>query len=61
VAEKGITLQVILDKYGKVFESFSGITLPLLVVIDKKGIVSYYHTGYEEGDEVELKKHLETL
>ena len=61
VAEKGITLQVILDKYGKVFESFSGVTLPLLVVIDKKGKITYYHTSYVKGDENKLKKHLKTL
>ena len=61
VAEKGITLQVILDKYGKVFESFSGVTLPLLVVIDKKGQITYHHTGYVKGDEKNLLKHLKTL
>ena len=61
VDEKGITLQVILDKYGKVFESFSGVTLPLLVVIDKKGKITYHHTGYVKGDENKLKKHLKTL
>ena len=61
VDEKGITLQVILDKYGKVFESFSGVTLPLLVVIDKKGQITYHHTGYVKGDEKKLLKHLKTL
>ena len=61
VDEKGITLQVILDKYGKVFESFSGVTLPLLVVIDKKGKITYHNTGYVKGDENKLKKHLKTL
>ncbi|MBT5224679.1 MAG: redoxin domain-containing protein, partial [Candidatus Marinimicrobia bacterium] len=61
VDEKGITLQVILDKYGKVFESFSGVTLPLLVVIDKKGKITYHHTGYVKGDEKKLLKHLKTL
>ena len=61
VAEKGITLQVILDKYGKVFESFSGVTLPLLEVIDKKGKITYHHTGYQKGDELRLKTHLIAL
>ena len=61
VAEKRIPLQVILDKYGKVFESFSGVTLPLLVVIDKKGQITYHHTGYVKGDEKNLLKHLKTL
>ena len=61
VDKKGISLQVVLDKYGKVFERFDGVALPLLVVIDKNGKVTYHHTGYVDGDEVELKKHLETL
>ena len=61
VDEKNITLQVVLDKYGKVFKSFGGETLPLLVVINKKGNITYYHTGYVKGDEKKLKKHLKSL
>jgi len=61
VDENDISLQVILDKYGKVFKSFGGETLPLLVVIDKNGKISYYHTGYEKGDEKKLFKHLKSL
>ena len=61
VDEKNISLQVILDKYGRVFKSFGGETLPLLVVIDKKGAISYYHTGYKKGDEKKLNKHLKSL
>ena len=61
VSKKGITLQVVLDKYGKTFEKFGGTTLPLLVVIDKKGNISYKHTGYVSGDEKRLKMHLLTL
>ena len=30
VDKKGISLQVILDKYGKVFERFDGVALPLV-------------------------------
>lgn len=58
ISKEGITLQVVLDKYGKTFEKFGGTTLPLLVVIDKKGNISYKHTGYVSGDEKQLKKHL---
>ena len=63
VDKKEITLQVVLDKYGKVFEKFGGVILPLLVVIDKNGKVTYHtgQKGYEEGDELKLKKHLKTL
>ena len=61
ISKNDITLQVVLDKYGKTFEKFGGTTLPLLVVIDKKGNISYSHTGYVPGDEKELKKHLLAL
>ncbi len=61
VSEKDITLQVVLDKYGKTFEKFGGETLPLLVVIDKEGKITYHHTGYKDGDEMKLKEHLKTL
>ena len=61
VKNKEYTLQVILDRYGKVFEAFGGTALPLTVVINKKGVITYHHTGYEPGDELKLEKHLKTL
>ena len=61
VLNKGISLPVVLDKYGKTFEKFGGKTLPLLVVVNKDGLVSYHHTGYKDGDELLLKEHLESL
>tara|TARA_B100000212_G_C27376887_1_gene535138 strand:- start:1624 stop:2115 length:492 start_codon:yes stop_codon:yes gene_type:complete len=61
IEKKGFSIQVILDKYGRVFKAFGGDKLPLLVVIDKKGIITYHHTGYVDGDEKKLFKHLQTL
>ena len=61
VLEKGISLPVVLDKYGKTFEKFGGKTLPLSVVINKEGKITYHHTGYKIGDEKKLKKHLQSL
>jgi thiol-disulfide isomerase/thioredoxin len=61
VDEKKIPLQVILDVHGKVFERFGSNALPLLVVIDKKGKITYHHTGYQKGDELRLKSHLIAL
>ena len=61
VKEKGYTLQVILDRYGKIFETFGGTAMPLTVVVNKEGIITYHHTGYEPGDEFKLEKHLKTL
>ncbi len=61
VFEKGISLPVVLDKYGKTFEKYGGTTLPLSIVINKKGKITYYQTGYKIGDEKKLKKHLQSL
>ena len=61
IAKKEYTLPVILDKYGKAFENFKGVTLPLLVVINKKGVITYHRTGYKDGEEIELIAHLKTL
>ena len=66
-----IELPVLVDKYGRTAEKFevigndtnntAGKTLPTLFVINKSGRIVYEHSGYEKGDELELKKMLETL
>ena len=63
VKDKGYTLPVILDKYGMALKSFKAdkMPLPLTVVINKKGMITYYQSGYKEGDEKTLKKHLQSL
>ena len=61
VDKNNISLPVIWDKYGVVFEKYGGGGLPLLAVINKKGHITYLHSGYEEGDEKVLKNHLETF
>jgi thiol-disulfide isomerase/thioredoxin len=61
VESLGVTLQVLMDKYGKVAEKYGVKSLPRLVVIDQKGIVHYIHDGYAPGDEKKLKKVLDKL
>ena len=63
VNSKGYTLPVILDKYGVALKNFKAenLPMPLTVVINKKGIITYYHSGYKPGDEKTLRKHLKTL
>ena len=61
VDDLGVTLQVLMDKYGKVAEKYGVKSLPRLVVIDKKSKVHYIHDGYEPGDENKLKEILEKL
>jgi len=59
VESLGVKLQVLMDKYGKVAEKYGVISLPRLVVIDKKSKVHYIHDGYAPGDEKKLKEILD--
>ena len=61
VESLGVTLQVLMDKYGKVAEKYGVKSLPRLVVIDAKSTVHYIHDGYEPGDENKLKEVLDKL
>ncbi len=52
------------NKFIFIGESDSGqevASLPSLIIIDKAGTIVYQHTGYKPGDELALKKILETL
>jgi len=61
VESLGVTLQVLMDRYGKVAEKYEVKSLPRLVVIDAKGKVHYIHDGYAPGDEKKLKEVLDKL
>ena len=61
VESLGVTLQVLMDKYGKVAEKYGVKSLPWLVVIDAKSTVHYIHKGYAPGDEKKLKEVLDKL
>jgi len=61
VESLGVTLQVLMDKYGKVAEKYGVTSLPRLVVIDQKSTVHYIHDGYAPGDEKKLKEVLDKL
>ena len=61
VNDLGVTLQVLMDKYGKVAEKYGVKSLPRLVVIDAKSTVHYIHDGYAPGDEKKLKEVLDKL
>ena len=61
VDKRGVSLQVLMDKYGKVAEKYEVKSLSRLVVIDQKSKVYYIHTGYAHGDEKKLKEVLDQL
>ena len=61
VDKLGVSLQVLMDRYGKVAEKYGVKSLPRLVVIDAKSTVHYIHDGYAPGDENKLKEVLDKL
>jgi len=61
VTDLGVSLPVLMDKYGKVAEKYGVKSLPWLVVIDQKSKVHYIHDGYALGDEKKLKEILDKL
>jgi len=56
-----VDLPVLMDKYAMTAEKYGATTLPLLVIIDKKGNIILSKTGYKKGDELELIDVLEGL
>jgi thiol-disulfide isomerase/thioredoxin len=44
------------DPEMKLIDTFKMEAAPLNIIIDKEGIVRYYHMGYEPGDEKELEE-----
>jgi len=55
ITKLGISLPVLMDKYGKIAEKYEVKSLPRLVVIDPEGKLYYIHDGYKKGDETKLK------
>tara|TARA_Y100000768_G_scaffold97517_1_gene71099 strand:+ start:471 stop:965 length:495 start_codon:yes stop_codon:yes gene_type:complete len=49
ITRRGIPIQVAMDKFGKTFKSYHGKSIPFLVVIDKKGIISYTNDDLQDG------------
>ncbi len=53
MGEVGITADypILLDTEFTITDAYTNFLVPLTLVIDKKGIVQFVHTGYEKGDE----------
>lgn len=46
-----LTYTILLDPEFSVSDLYTNFVVPLTLVIDRKGIVRYIHTGFEKGDE----------
>ena len=45
---------------GKTFKKFGGNNVPLLVVVDKNGLVTHKVENFHDGYEIELIEHLKS-
>ncbi|MBS1271577.1 MAG: Sporulation thiol-disulfide oxidoreductase A [Candidatus Marinimicrobia bacterium] len=67
VEEMDFTLPVLMDLYGVVAKKYGVIgsdnlaRLPSLAIIDSDGELSYFHQGYEKGDEEKVREILTNL
>ena len=61
VNDKIYTFPVIMDMYGLTLKKFYGTDLPLIIVINRDGIVTYQQIGYKDNNELQLIAHLKTL
>jgi peroxiredoxin len=61
IDDKKLTLPVLLDSDGKVFDSFNGEAIPLTVIVGKDGKVrkGYLGMGYEKEIRQELEAALQ--
>jgi len=53
-----ITYPVLLDPEFQATDTYTNFLVPLTVVIDKRGIIRYIHTGFKKGTEKEYEKAL---
>tara|TARA_B100000900_G_C20436339_1_gene657131 strand:+ start:113 stop:601 length:489 start_codon:yes stop_codon:yes gene_type:complete len=59
ITKQGISIQVVMDKFGRTFKKFHGKSIPLLVVIDKKGFIQYTNDDLQDGFENNLAKSIQ--
>ena len=57
----GVSIPVLMDKYGKAAIKYDALTLPRSVIINSEGNIVYAHTGFVLGDEREFSQILEKL
>ena len=61
VTSKGWTYEIVLDLNGDLKRALNVTNPPTTFLVDKNGKIVYIHTGYLEGDELELEKKIAEL
>lgn len=58
---KGWDYEVLLDTKEDLKRALNGLEVPYTVIVNPKGEIVYKHSGYVEGDEFELEKHIQEI
>jgi cytochrome c biogenesis protein CcmG/thiol:disulfide interchange protein DsbE len=61
VRKTGVRFSVAWDEGNAVSRRYHLDKMPTTYVIDRRGVVRFVHSGYEEGDERELEREVEAL
>lgn len=56
-----ISYTLLTDTDFTITDLYTNFLVPLTIVIDKKGVISYIHTGFEKGREKEYEKALRSV
>ena len=54
----GVSIPVLMDKYGRTALIYDALTLPKSVMINSEGEIVYNHVGFAEGDEEKISEIL---
>ena len=61
VTNQVYTIPVIMDRYGTALKMFRSDLVPITIVINRGGKVSYYKQGYEDDEILNLIVHLRSI
>ena len=61
VSSHGVTFPIVTDPDKEIFQLFNGQSIPLSILYNEKGEVTYTHVGYLPGDEIELEKEVKKV
>lgn len=61
VSSHNVNFPILLDPNQEIFQQFNGQSIPLAVLYNQKGEVTYTHVGYLPGDEVELEEEIKKV
>ena len=57
----GVSMPILMDKYGRAALAYDALVLPKSVIINSKGDIVYSHVGFADGDEKEMSEVLMKL